>query len=773
MEAIKGFIARHQLTEVSDRQASEGTEPKSLTPSVSAVDDELFKTSLSAALMKNAEATQPWSTIGVDQWIESGRWWLLRSQMELYAVTVPRQKVPLAAYANLIKASWILVDIIACHPQVPFIKASTHSEVQLLSAELKNEFSRLSALQSIIPDLSELEGQDLRIWETQARGPLLRPRKDSRRLDEWTVDGGEQVLFQRFALCKLHVLTDSLPSILLFLVREDGRSARLVTQNQNGVIIMAVSFQTPVHTLQSGSSIAVNDESITFNTAQDAHHLGCLIEATNFYYFSQEANPTSLEDLKAYVLLTAVKNQKKDVIEQLLQRTSPKNNALGSESDGSPVVVASMLASQRITNQLIDASESDPQDISLFCWAVQCGIAPLVKVLLAKLPTTYGRDWERKDWEGMTPLGLASFCGHEPIVRLLIGSGTDVQATDSSLRTALHHACSEGHEGVVRLLLRSGADVQATDILDWAALDHACSEGHEGVARLLLRSGAEVRRTFKWHKSSALHLAAQHGHKTVVQVLIDRGADIEAPDYWGSTPLCQATSLGHEAIIALLLEKGANVNQRNRDGINATHYALESQMSESTVRAILAKQPGGRDNNRDDAGLRREKVVLEVPSDCARFYLDSPNAVIEMPNDVPRNVKCAYDRMISVTRLEAYALTSKFEFTVVHYENALDFSIGHGKPDTTKTKPRGWFNIKIGNGWERSGSFERDLKVFTGVKLGETAPRSSAENRTVYRQAKDEFWDEQTAYIPKSFDRKRPSVYHNKPRRAGGADEEE
>lgn len=51
----------------------------------------------------------------------------------------------------------------------PFITASTHSKVQLLSAELRNEFSRLSMLDSIAPDLSELEGQDLRIWETQAQ----------------------------------------------------------------------------------------------------------------------------------------------------------------------------------------------------------------------------------------------------------------------------------------------------------------------------------------------------------------------------------------------------------------------------------------------------------------------------------------------------------------------------------------------------------------------------------------------------------------------------
>jgi hypothetical protein len=41
-------------------------------------DDEIFKTSLRMALMGNAEVLQPWDTIGADQWIQAGKWWLLK-----------------------------------------------------------------------------------------------------------------------------------------------------------------------------------------------------------------------------------------------------------------------------------------------------------------------------------------------------------------------------------------------------------------------------------------------------------------------------------------------------------------------------------------------------------------------------------------------------------------------------------------------------------------------------------------------------------------------
>ena len=50
----------------------------SVPPSVSMVDNVTFRDSLGAALMKNAEVLQPWATIGVDQWIQAGRWWLFK-----------------------------------------------------------------------------------------------------------------------------------------------------------------------------------------------------------------------------------------------------------------------------------------------------------------------------------------------------------------------------------------------------------------------------------------------------------------------------------------------------------------------------------------------------------------------------------------------------------------------------------------------------------------------------------------------------------------------
>lgn len=45
------------------------------------IDNEVFKISaMGAALMKNAETGQRrWSAIGIDEWIQAGRWWLLKA----------------------------------------------------------------------------------------------------------------------------------------------------------------------------------------------------------------------------------------------------------------------------------------------------------------------------------------------------------------------------------------------------------------------------------------------------------------------------------------------------------------------------------------------------------------------------------------------------------------------------------------------------------------------------------------------------------------------
>ena len=207
---------------------------QSLAPSLSLYDDNLSKASLSAALMQSAEITQPWTSIGVDQWVEAGRWWLFRSRSELSKLTVSQHRISASVYIDLIKAAWILIDVIACHPQMSFLTSTRLSDVQLLSVEVKAELLRIATIQLTTPNLDDLLDQDLTIWEMAGRGPLLRS------MGACTMDGNEQVLFQGFGTCRLVSLLKSTPCLVLVLASKDARSGKsfisLISLKQPGTL---------------------------------------------------------------------------------------------------------------------------------------------------------------------------------------------------------------------------------------------------------------------------------------------------------------------------------------------------------------------------------------------------------------------------------------------------------------------------------------------------------------------------------------------------------
>ena len=344
--------------------------------SFSAINDERSKISLSESLMNSAQVSQPWSMIGLDQWIEAGRWWFLRSRMELFAVSKPGQEVPVAAYINLIKASWILVDIIACHPQRSFMTIDTDAEVRLLAIDIKSEFARLSSLGSIFPSANVLDGADVHIWETAKKGSFLRTCRDSQGL-EWTTDSRDLLMFKKYSVCYLQSHTDPQPCIMLFLISRDARDAKIVAQNQNGLVIMTVAFKARVVASDDDVCVRLNGEILVFTNTEDARYLCCLVEGTNFCLFDRGSDTFSLKDLLAYMLLFAVKSQWKDVVSRLLQRPTFQDLSPSIGHSAEMLSVASSVASRYLSNN-IDKDVRWP--ISL--WAVACRHTSVVRYLL-------------------------------------------------------------------------------------------------------------------------------------------------------------------------------------------------------------------------------------------------------------------------------------------------------------------------------------------------------------------------------------------------------
>ena len=116
-----------------------------------------------------------------------------------------------------------------------------------------------------------------------------------------------------------------------------------------------------------------------------------------------------------------------------------------------------------------------------------------------------------------------------------------------------------------------------------------------------------------------------------------------------------------------------------------------------------------------------------------------------MPKDISSNVECSFNKAIYITKppgTSAQFFKFKFEFAIIHMEDTLNFSVGHGTLGTKKSP--GYCKIKIVNGGERIGRPTRlgghNFQVFTGVEIDKTAKRDSADDKKVYRQLKDQLY---------------------------------
>ncbi|XP_020948664.1 ankyrin repeat and sterile alpha motif domain-containing protein 1B isoform X12 [Sus scrofa] len=226
-----------------------------------------------------------------------------------------------------------------------------------------------------------------------------------------------------------------------------------------------------------------------------------------------------------------------------------------------------------------------------------------------------------------------------------IWRGPNVNCTDSSGYTALHHAALNGHKDIVLKLLQYEASTNVADNKGYFPIHLAAWKGDVEIVKILIHHGPSHSRVNEQNNENetALHCAAQYGHSEVVAVLLEeltdptiRNSKLETPldlaALYGRlrvvkmiisahpnlmscntrkhTPLHLAARNGHKAVVEVLLEAGMDVSCQTEKGSALHEAALFGKVD--VVRVLL--ETGIDANIKDSLGRTVLDILKEHPS---------------------------------------------------------------------------------------------------------------------------------------------------------------
>nr|XP_045008296.1 ankyrin repeat and sterile alpha motif domain-containing protein 1B isoform X17 [Jaculus jaculus] len=241
---------------------------------------------------------------------------------------------------------------------------------------------------------------------------------------------------------------------------------------------------------------------------------------------------------------------------------------------------------------------------------------------------------------------LGGGSGPLPLSNLLsIWRGPNVNCTDSSGYTALHHAALNGHKDIVLKLLQYEASTNVADNKGYFPIHLAAWKGDVEIVKILIHHGPSHSRVNEQNNENetALHCAAQYGHSEVVAVLLEeltdptiRNSKLETPldlaALYGRlrvvkmiisahpnlmscntrkhTPLHLAARNGHKAVVQVLLEAGMDVSCQTEKGSALHEAALFGKVD--VVQVLL--ETGIDANIKDSLGRTVLDILKEHPS---------------------------------------------------------------------------------------------------------------------------------------------------------------
>uniref|UniRef100_A0A8D0TC34 Ankyrin repeat and sterile alpha motif domain containing 1B n=1 Tax=Sus scrofa TaxID=9823 RepID=A0A8D0TC34_PIG len=174
---------------------------------------------------------------------------------------------------------------------------------------------------------------------------------------------------------------------------------------------------------------------------------------------------------------------------------------------------------------------------------------------------------------------LGGGSGPLPLSNLLsIWRGPNVNCTDSSGYTALHHAALNGHKDIVLKLLQYEASTNVADNKGYFPIHLAAWKGDVEIVKILIHHGPSHSRVNEQNNENetALHCAAQYGHSEVVAVLLEELTDPTIRNSKLETPLDLAALYGRLRVVKMIISAHPNLMSCNTRKHTPLHLAARN-----------------------------------------------------------------------------------------------------------------------------------------------------------------------------------------------------
>ncbi|EHB06640.1 Ankyrin repeat and sterile alpha motif domain-containing protein 1B [Heterocephalus glaber] len=159
-----------------------------------------------------------------------------------------------------------------------------------------------------------------------------------------------------------------------------------------------------------------------------------------------------------------------------------------------------------------------------------------------------------------------------------IWRGPNVNCTDSSGYTALHHAALNGHKDIVLKLLQYEASTNVADNKGYFPIHLAAWKGDVEIVKILIHQGPSHSRVNEQNNENetALHCAAQYGHSEVVAVLLEELTDPTIRNSKLETPLDLAALYGRLRVVKMIISAHPNLMSCNTRKHTPLHLAARN-----------------------------------------------------------------------------------------------------------------------------------------------------------------------------------------------------